>query len=224
MLSGEGPRTAMRWRLWWRRPAHRFIAVSEALQFLVGVPLLSVYLVLVLDYPPHVVSIALVARTVASLSLTLFLGRLIRNRSSERIITSAALYLSGVLVIWLLLPRYDGGPVLLGAVVVLVPALQLGKAALAICISDIQYELVPAEERTETFTMIDLVSSSAMQVSAILAAYAVAAANHGGLIDSGWLHIDVVKIWVGIGSVVALYLSYTYRSYVLHSGEPERTL
>jgi hypothetical protein len=208
--DGESRPPQIGWVACWRRPVNRFIAVSEALQFLVGVPLLSVYLVVVLEYPTYLVSIALVARTLASLSLTLAVGRMIRARGSERIISRASAFIAVVLALWFLLPHYDGNPLLLAAVVLLVPALQLGKAALGICISDIQYELVPAAERIQAFTMTDLVSSSAMQVSAMLAALVISAARQGPL----FLHINLAQVWIGVGVVVALYLGATYRSHV----------
>jgi hypothetical protein len=109
---------------------------------------------------------------------------------------------------------------LLAAVVLLVPALQLGKAALGICISDIQYELVPAAERIQAFTMTDLVSSSAMQVCAMLAALVISAAGKGPL----FLHIDLAQVWIGVGVIVALYLGATYKSHVraLPQGEGAR--
>jgi hypothetical protein len=208
--DGESRPPRLGWVAWWRRPVNRFIAISEALQFLVGVPLLSVYLVVVLQYPTYLVSIALVARTLASLSLTLAVGRMIRARGSDRIIARASVFIAVVLALWFLLPHYDGNPLLLATVVLLVPALQLGKAALGICISDIQYELVPAAERIQAFTMTDLVSSSAMQVSAMLAALVISAAGKGPL----FLHIDLAQVWIGVGVVVALYLGATYRSHV----------
>lgn len=208
--DGESRPPRLGWVDWWRRPVNQFIAISEALQFLVGVPLLSVYLVVVLEYPPYLVSIALVARTLASLSLTLAVGRMIRARGSERIISRASVFIAVVLAGWFLLPHYDGDPLLLATVVLLVPALQLGKAALGICISDIQYELVPPAERIQAFTMTDLVSSSAMQVSAMLAALVISSAKKGPL----FLHIDLAQVWIGVGVVVALYLGATYRSHV----------
>jgi hypothetical protein len=218
--DGESRAPRISWVAWWRRPVNRFIAISEALQFLVGVPLLSVYLVVVLEYPTYLVSIALVARTLASLSLTLAVGRMIRARGSERIISRASVFIAVVLALWFLLPHYDGNPLLLAAVVLLVPALQLGKAALGICISDIQYELVPAAERIQAFTMTDLVSSSAMQVCAMLAALVISAAGKGPL----FLHIDLAQVWIGVGVIVAVYLGATYKSHVraLPHGEVTR--
>jgi hypothetical protein len=61
------------------------------------------------------------------------------------------------------------------------------------------------------FTLIDLMSSTAMQVNLAVGAALVAAGKTDVLVDTSFVRLDVVKVVTAIGAVISLYLMAQYR-------------
>ena len=67
-------------------PLYRLILSSSAGQLLIGVPIVSVYLVEIVKSPSEIVGYALIARTITSMLIMFIIGSLIRKIGIVKVI------------------------------------------------------------------------------------------------------------------------------------------
>lgn len=200
-----------RWGELVRNADYRIILFGSAAQFLIGVPLLAVYALTVLDVPAAAIGVILIVRSVASLLCAPVGGWLI-----GRIGTTSALRIFGTalfvqMLAWTVLPKVGGGHWAVAAFAVFVVTFQVSKATFALALATVEFEVIRPDHRVRAFTLIDIVSSSAMQINVAVGALLVAASLTGVIVDTSFIRLDVVKILTAVGSVIALYLMVQYR-------------
>jgi hypothetical protein len=208
------------WRELLRHPDYRVILFASAAQFLIGIPLLAVYALTILDVPAAAVGAILIARAVASLACAPLGGWFI-----GRVGTSNGLRLFGIalfvqMLVWTVVPVIGASVWAIAGFAALVVALQVSKSTFALALATVEFEVVRPEHRVRTFTLVDVVSSTAMQVNLALGAALVAASASGVLVDLPLIRLDLVKIIPAVGAVVALYLMRQYRQMAARNSPP----
>lgn len=207
----HGTADQRRWRELMRNPDYRLILFGSAALFLIGVPLLAVYALTVLGVPAAAVGVTLIVRSIASLICAPVGGWFI-----GRVGTSTSLQLLGVglflqMLLWTILPKIGDVLLAIATFAVLVVVFQVSKSAFALALATVEFEVVRPEDRVRTFTLVDVVSSTATQVKQMVGAMLVAASATGALADTPFIRLDVVKIFTATGAVIVFYLMVQYR-------------
>ncbi|WP_157121466.1 MFS transporter [Nocardia miyunensis] len=211
-----GPRTRESGpRVGWRDIAaerdYRVILLAQAVQFQIGVPLLAVYATTVLRVPSTVVGVVLTLRVGASLLCLPIAGRLISVVGANRALVVVGSGLCAEMILWTFLPRIGTTIPAIVLFSLLVVVFQISKSAFAIATKTIELDTLLPEHRVRTFTLVDIVSSSAMQINIALGGLLVAAANSFVWVDSSFIRLDAVKITTAIGAGVVIYIVVEYR-------------
>ena len=194
-----------------KRKKYRLVLLSSAGQLLIGVPLLSVYLSDVAGAPAQAVSISLVLRTVASIAVMFVLPHLIGRLGSSKVILYSGTFATIVMMSFVLSPTESVSPdsVWRWAPVLFVPMLFGAKSIFATTTSNAYYDIVEPKDRVTVFTFSDICSSSFLQLTAIIGAWAVAASTQNNrLLEIGPFAGTWVSIWVIIGIFVSIILTY----------------
>ncbi|MFF3110096.1 MFS transporter [Kitasatospora sp. NPDC057904] len=187
-----------------RVPGLRKVYLVGTCQMLIGLPLLTVYAVDVLHYPAAVLTTAVGVRTLANLWCLGRWGRLVDRLGPRTVMRRAGLALAVLLCGWVLVPSYNGlaTSVLL---VVFSSLVQVAKSGFSIAFNSHLYTQIPEEQSVPAFTLLDVLSSSTLQLYGALAGCLMPLAWSGGPLP-GWLPLDGYKAAVAAGGIVALCL------------------
>ncbi|MBF6546637.1 MFS transporter [Nocardia brasiliensis] len=215
----------VRWREILAERNNRVILISQIGQFLIGVPLLSIYATSVLGVPAAALGIVLILRTVAALAGMPIAGRLITRFGATRALVAFGSILVAEMILWTVLPEFGGSATAITLFTTLVLGFQLSKCIFAVATSSVEFDVIKPEHRVRAFTLIDIVSSSAMQLNIAIGGLAVSMSRGGALLDSSFIRLDAVKILTALGAIVALYIAIEYHrmsaSVVGSSKQPE---
>lgn len=199
---------SVNWISWLASPDYRLIAYSAISQVFIGVPLLSVYIVSILGFPNEILGVALLARTTASLVALFFIGRWIQAVGAARAAIQSGRLVSICLIGWLLLSLVANRELLISIVMVsLVVAFSLSKSVFSISISNLTYDLVEKKDRVQIFTMVDLFSSTSLQISAALGALAISSSKNGNFLSIFGASIDVIGMWIVAAIILSVSLT-----------------
>ncbi|MDL9944571.1 MFS transporter [Gordonia sp. ABSL11-1] len=201
-----------KWRDVLNDPDYRLIYFAAAAQFLIGVPLMSVYALTVLEVSAFVVGLVLSLRSVVSLAITPVSGWFVSKVGPSRALGFVGVTLSVEMIIWTFFPEVRGKD--LGSVIfaVLVLSFQMTKSAFALTLSTVEYEVVQPSHRVRAFTLIDLTSSAAMQLNIAVGASLVALSSSDVYVNTSLMRLDPVKVFTALGAVTAIYLTMRYRA------------
>jgi hypothetical protein len=189
---------------------YRLMLAAAAGQFLIGVPLLAVYAVTVLEVPAEFLGVVLVLRTVTSFLATPLLGWLIHITSAQSIVRASGFALCIQMIVWTLIPVVGHRFVLLVGLAALVVVFQASKVAFSIALATVEYETIRPTERVGVFTLIDVTSSTAMQLNMLVGAVLVEVSASAAIISTGLLRLDAVKLSCALGACVAALLTVGY--------------
>jgi hypothetical protein len=199
------------WRELMRNPDYRLILFASAALFLIGVPLVAVYALTVLKIPSAAVGFTLIVRSTASLVCAPIGGWLIARVGTLTSIRMLGIALFVQTLLWTVLPTIGDALLGIAAFVVLVAAVQVTKSAFALALVAVEFEVVRPEHRVRTFTLIDVVTSTATQVKLIVGALLISASTTGALVETSFVRLDVVKVFTAVGTVIVVYLMVQYR-------------
>lgn len=189
---------------------YRLMLGAAAGNFLIGVPLLAVYAITVLRVPSEFLGFILVLRTVTSFVATPLLGWLITRNSAQSIVRLAGFALTGQMIIWTALPVVRDGAHIMAGLAVLVVVFQVSKAAFAMALTTIEFETIDRDDRVGVFTLIDLTSSTALQLNMLVGAILVDLSARMTFVDTNAVHLDPVKLSCAVGAVVAAIITAGY--------------
>jgi Major Facilitator Superfamily len=212
--SHEAHRQALgrwHWLALMRSSDYRMIIFAAGAQFLIGVPLLAVYALTILEVPAAAVGVILVVRSVASLICAPIGGRLVARVGMSRSLKLFGFSLFVQMLLWTVLPKVGGAMWAIAMFALLVVVFQVSKSIFALTLATVEFEVVRSEDRVRAFTLIDLVSSTAMQVNLAVGAVLVSAGRTGVLVNTSFVRLDAVKVVTAIGAVISLYLMVQYR-------------
>jgi len=199
-----------RWRQLMRVQDYRIILIASTAEFLIGVPLLAVYALTILKVPAAAVGLILIVRSTASLICAPVAGWLIGRVGTLVALRTFGIALFLQMLAWTLLPQVGDTAWAVTMFAMFVAVFQISKATFSLALSTVEFEVVRPEHRVRMFTLVDVVSSTAMQLNLALGSVLVAASATGVFVNTSLIRLDVVKILTGLGAGVALFLMLQY--------------
>ena len=191
-------------------PLYRLILSSSAGQLLIGVPIVSVYLVEIVKSPSEIVGYALIARTITSMLIMFIIGSLIRKIGIVRVIRISGIGSTVALVPWILIPPksvVSENP-WVWLPVIFVPLLFAFKSIFSTSIANASYDLIPRKDQVTVFTFCDVVSSAALQLSGVIGAWIVSLSSGDYIvIIFDKIGFTLVSLWVITGIVISVILT-----------------
>ncbi|MGW0182839.1 MFS transporter [Nocardia sp. NPDC003345] len=214
------------WREILSERTNRVILLAQIAQFLIGVPLLSVYAISVLAVPAAALGVVLVLRTAAALAGMPMAGWFIARFGTHRALAVFGGALVAEMVIWTVLPEIGSATAAIAVFTVLVLAFQLSKCVFAVATGSVEFDVVEPAHRVRTFTLMDIVSSAAMQANIAVGGLVVALGHRYALVDNSFIRLDAAKVSTAAGAFVALLMTLEYRRLnrpVAAAGQDERS-
>lgn len=191
-------------------PLYRLILSSSAGQLLIGVPIVSVYLVEIVKSPSEIVGYALIARTITSMLIMFIIGLLIRKIGMVKVIRISGIGSAVALVPWILIPPksvVSENP-WVWLPVIFVPLLFAFKSIFSTSIANASYDLIPRKDQVTVFTFCDVVSSAALQLSGVIGAWIVSLSSGDYIvIIFDKIGFTLVSLWVITGIVISVILT-----------------
>ena len=191
-------------------PLYRLILSSSAGQLLIGVPIVSVYLVEIVKSPSEIVGYALMARTITSMLIMFIIGLLIRKIGIVKVIRISGIGSAVALVPWILIPPksvVSENP-WVWLPVIFVPLLFAFKSIFSTSIANASYDLIPRKDQVTVFTFCDVVSSAALQLSGVIGAWIVSLSSGDYIvIIFDKIGFTLVSLWVITGIVISVILT-----------------
>lgn len=192
-------------------PLYRLILGSSAGQLLIGVPIISVYLVEIVKSPSEVIGYALIARTITSMLIMFIIGSLIRKFGIAKVIKISGIGSTVALIPWILVPPksvISENP-WAWLPVIFVPLLFAFKSIFSTSIANASYDLIPRKDQVTVFTMCDVVSSAALQLSGVIGAWIVSLSSGDHIVSFfDKIGFTWVSLWVITGIVISVILTH----------------
>lgn len=207
--SAEKTAVRVGWREMLSERTNRVIVLAQIAQFLIGVPLLSVYATSVLAVPAAALGVVLVLRTGAALAGMPIAGWIITRFGTQRALSVFGVALIAEMIIWTVLPGIGSSTTAIVLFAVLVLGFQLSKCVFGVATGSVEFDVVKPTHRVRAFTLIDVVSSGAMQANIAIGGLVVALSHHA-IVDNSFVRLDVAKISTALGAVVAALITLEY--------------